>query len=89
MCSDQHLYRVAEMIVSWKHIARRLGLTEPKIVEIEKNHMGDYAEQKDQFLIEWKSKFGSKATYHVLFKCLDECEMRLCAEELTDMIIKG
>lgn len=88
-CTDQHLFKAAEMIVSWEPVARSLGFTEAKIVEIQKDHMGNYHEQKYQFLIRWKSKFGSQATYHVLLQCLNECEMRGCAEDIIDMIKKG
>ena len=88
-CTDQHLSKIAEKIVTWEHLARRLGLTEAKIEEIKRNNENNYLEQKDQFLIKWKEKFGSKATYNVLLKHLEECEMREQAEELIAIIIKG
>ena len=88
-CANQHLSKIAEEIVTWEHLARRLGLTEAKIEEIKRNNANNYLEQKDQFLIKWKEKFGSKATYKVLLQCLDECEMREQAEKLIAIVKKG
>ena len=89
-CTNSHLSKTAENIVKgWEHIARRLGLTEAKIEEIKRDHVDNYLEQKNQFLLKWKEKFGSKATYGALLKCLGECEMREQAEELIDIINKG
>ena len=88
-CTDQHLFRVAEMMESWEHIAYMLGLTEAKIVEIQKDHKGNYLQQKYKSLIEWRCKYGSEATYRALLQCFDECEKREYVEKLTDMIRKG
>ena len=89
-CTDEHLFNVvAKMIVNWEYIARRLGVTESKIVEIQMNYKGNYLEQKDQFLIEWRRKYGSDATYYALMQCFDGCEMREQVEELISVITKG
>ena len=50
-CTDQVLFKAAELIVDWEPVARRLGFTEANIVEIKRDHMGNYREQKYQFLI--------------------------------------
>lgn len=88
-CTDKHLYKAAEIIVNWEPIARNLDFREATVVEIQKNYNGDYLEQKYQFLIRWKRKIGSGATYYTLLQCLDECDMRKCAEDIADMIKKG
>ena len=81
-CTNQNLSKIAEKIVTWEDLARRLDLTEAKIAEIRKNHPNSYLEQKNQFLIKWKEIIGSKATYYALLKCFDECEMREHVKEL-------
>ena len=88
-CTDQLLFEASEIIVLWEPVARRLGFTEAKIVEIQKDHERNYPEQKYQCLIQWKRKLGSQATHRVLLQCLDKCKMRDCAEEIIDMIKKG
>lgn len=88
-CTDKYLYNAAEIIVKWEPIARKLDFGEATVVEIRKNSNGDYLEQKYQFLIQWKRKVGSGATYYTLLQHLDKCDMRKCAEDIADMIKKG
>ena len=87
-CTVQHLAQLAEEIVKWEHLARILDLTESDIEEI-KNDCANYLEKKTQCLIKWKQKFGSKATYSDLLKCLDTCKMREQAEFLVNILEQG
>ena len=88
-CTDLSLSKIAEKIIVWEHFVPRLGLTEAEKVEIQRNNMNNYFEQKYQFLIKWKEKYGSKATYRVLLTCFDECEKGELVEELIAIIKKG
>ncbi|XP_020614199.1 tumor necrosis factor receptor superfamily member 10B-like [Orbicella faveolata] len=55
---------------SWKKLARRLRIEDPKITAIDKAH-DDLFEKAYQMLLHWTHKEGTAATYQVLFEALD------------------
>lgn len=55
---------------SWKKLARRLRIENPKITAIDKAH-DDLFEKAYQMLLHWTHKEGTAATYQVLFEALD------------------
>ena len=55
---------------SWKILARRFDIEEPKITALDKAH-DDLFEKAYQMLLHWTQKEGEAATYQFLFEALD------------------
>ena len=66
------LVTVAQKIVHWQALARKLGLSEPDIVAIEANYSHDYKEQRFQSLLKWFQEKGSPPTRQTLVRIIEE-----------------
>ena len=55
---------------SWKKLARRFNIDDPKITSIDEANR-DLFEKAYKMLLHWKQKEGVAATYQVLFDALD------------------
>lgn len=67
---------------SWKKLARRLNIEDPKITDIDKAY-DNLSEKAYQMLLRWTQAEGSAATYKVLFEALnnDKVDRRDLAEK--------
>ena len=70
--SEKELEDIASKLIgdSWKILARRFDIEEPRITAIDKAR-DDLFEKAYQMLLHWKQKEGAAATYQVLFEALD------------------
>lgn len=56
----------------WECYADKLNISKARQIEIERNHCGDYPEQKFQLLRIWKEQEGREATWKVFISaCID------------------
>lgn len=58
-----------EIAESWKRLARRLKLEEPRITAID-NENRELSEKAYQMLLDWKQRNADDATYAILFQAL-------------------
>ena len=58
-----------EMAKDWIKLGRRLGVSDPNVVEINKAH-DQYSEKGYHMLKHWKQENGSAATYQALCNAL-------------------
>ena len=66
--SDRHIAEMADEILEWENLAPFLDLTEPEIVEIQKNDKDSYKLQRINCLRKWKRHYGDRASYNCLLK---------------------
>ena len=59
---------VAKHLLEWEKLARILGLSEPKIVEIRNDYPHNYGEQKYQCIMKWINESGQAATLIALLR---------------------
>ncbi|XP_070550717.1 uncharacterized protein [Ptychodera flava] len=67
-----------------KFVLRRLGVSEPIIEDIEKDHSENARECKYKMLHKWHTILGSEATIDVLVKGLFDCRITTTAEKLAE-----
>ena len=68
--TDEELEELGDEISKdWFRLGRRLGVSDPKIVEIHKAH-DQYSEKGYYMLKQWKQENGSAATYQALCDAL-------------------
>ena len=68
--SDEELEELSERIGdSWEKLARRLHFNKAEIVGFHKNNE-EYAKKALSMLEKWKEKYGSGASYKVLYEAL-------------------
>ena len=77
---------IAKHLLEWEKLARILGLSEPKIIEIRNNNPHNYGEQKYQSIMKWINEFGQAAT---LITLLRKVYFELEDKSLVIMIVKG
>ncbi len=70
------------VITKWKHIARRLEVSEMEIDCIEGRQQDDKAERFYQMLRKWRQVKGKAATYQELEKALREEKLTEAADEV-------
>ena len=57
----------------WKYLAQALGFEKPEITAFHKQNE-ELREKALKMLLKWRAKYGSEATYRVLYDALcDEC----------------
>ena len=80
------LQSIANKLREWKPLARFLGLDEPTITTIERNHSGNFSEQKFQMLNTWTRQNGREATLVNLLQVI-YCDLnnRLLVEEVAQI----
>ena len=68
--TDEELEELGDKIVeNWKKLGRRLGVTDPKLLEIGEAH--DQMSEKGYYMLKhWKQEKGSAATYQALCDAL-------------------
>ena len=74
---------IAGHIVSWKRVARHLGLTEPDISAISMDGH-DEQERKEMMLNKWIQKNGSGASYQCLLNVCVEADDKKLAENVCE-----
>lgn len=71
--TDRHLAEMAAELREWEALRPYLELTEADEVEIKKDDLGFYGEQKQNCLRKWRRKFGDKASYCTLLRAAVAC----------------
>lgn len=59
-----------EIVGLWKKLGRTLGLSNSKLIQIDKDQADDVYEKSYQMLIAWQEKEAENATYSALAKAL-------------------
>lgn len=89
--SDRHLALIAEKISRWEDkLAYLLGLKEPDVVMIKKNHCYDYNQQKLQCLLRWKQLCGhmQSFSYGYLMKHVKDCGLSDACSYISQLLSK-
>ena len=83
--SDDHLFKVALFLTSWRTVAPYLGLSVKTLDAIVRKCKNEQ-EKRLIALQEWKSKFGFKATYRKLVEVLLSLAMADVAEKVCHLL---
>ena len=89
--SELHLALIAEKISRWEDkLAYHLGLKEPDVVMIKKNHCSDYYQQKLQCLLRWKQLCGDMQSfsYGYLRKHARDCGLSDACSYISQLLRK-
>ena len=85
-CSDQHLYKVSQLIAEWREIAPALGLTQADEVNIVGQAPTSVPAQRIAMLRIWKQKNGAASTYRKLTAAFSECDRQDLVDEIGKLV---
>ena len=81
-CSDQHLYRISQLIAEWREIAPALGLTETDEENIVGKAPFSVPAQRIAMLRMWKRKNGAASTYRKLADVFSKCDRQNLVDKI-------
>ena len=87
-CSDEHLYRISQLIVDWKEVAPELGLAQHDEADI-LQYAPFSVSARDQSLYmlrKWRQKYGTAATYQRLSDAFRNCARQDLVDKISELV---
>ena len=85
-CTDQHLYRMSQLISDWREMAPALGLTRTDEMNIMAYAPHSLPAQRVQMLRTWRHKLGTAATYSRLADAFSQCGKQDLVDAITQLV---
>ena len=81
-----HELECSSALPKWKHLGRRLRLSDVTIEQLERDNPQDTAEQFHQMMVTWKKQNGNEATYEKLFDALNKLRLQDAIDQIKPLV---
>ena len=85
-CTDQHLWRMSQLISDWREMAPALGLTRTDEMNIMEYAPHSLPAQRVEMLRTWRHKLGTSATYSRLADVFSQCGKQNLVDAITELV---
>ena len=85
-CTDQHLWRMSQLIPDWREVAPALGLTRTDEMNIMEYAPHSLPAQRVEMLRTWRHKLGTAATYSRLADAFSVCGKQDLVDAITELV---
>ena len=85
-CTDQHLWRMSQLISDWREMAPALGLTRTDEMNIMEYAPHSLPAQRVEMLRTWRHKLGTAATYSRLADAFSVCGKQDLVDAITELV---
>ena len=85
-CTDQHLWRMSQLISDWREMAPALGLSRTDEMNIMEYAPHSPRAQRVEMLRTWRYKLGTAATYSRLADAFSQCGKQDLVDAITELV---